>query len=181
MFLSFSSNGCLFSSGCLPGKFDASFLSHICLSISAVNNVSSIEVPFASTFWHIVVERALEVAAVRVLPFTLNQLTLLVAANKFLARLVENVGALAFLLTVGPLSRVDILIHIVHDTLTVTLSVEPVAVVGANTTIGLFADSALEIFLPGAAIGVSDCVLKTSGNSIGVDTVTRAFLKSNKE
>ena len=137
--------------------------------------------PLAGALRHIVVEGALEVAAVRVLPSALDQLALLVATHKLLARLVENVSALAFLLTVGPLARVNVLVRVVHHALAVTLSILPVAIISAHSAISLFADAALQIVFPATVIGVCDWILDAGRNSVSVNAFTVTYLETKNE
>ena len=136
--------------------------------------------PFASTLRHIVVEAAHEVASIRIFPVTLNHLALLVLANKLLACLEEDVSALTLFLAVCPLTRVDVLIGVVHHTFTMTLSVVPVAVVRTNIAVSLLANAALKVVLPAAAISVG-CLFGTRGNSVDVITITIANLNIKKK
>ena len=160
----------------MPGKLNARVLSHVSLSIGAANNVSSCEVPLTSALWHIVVECAFKVASVAVLPFALDHLSLLVAANKLLIGLTKDVGALALLLAVSPFTGVYVLVCVVHNTLTMTLAIFPVAIVSANITVGLLANAALQVVAPFAAISV--CLLFTAWcNSVSVNALSVTELK----
>ena len=140
------------------------------LIVFSMDLVSVSKVPGSLALGLVVVEVALEVSAVGVLPFALDHLSVLEGAHVLHARLVEHVSSLTIFLAVFPGARVDVLVRIDEDPLAVSLSVEPVSVVLANALVSLFSDSTLVIVLPFSSVGVFDIffALATSGGSNGV-------------
>ena len=69
------------------------------------------------TLWLIIVEAAIKVRAVWILPFTHCQLTCFELAHEFHFGGFENVRALSVLLAIFPHARVDISVDVDHDTL----------------------------------------------------------------
>lgn len=141
--------------GSLPGELDfhAFDVCPLGLSVLAFNDVSVHEDPLARTLGLVLVELAFEVGAVGVDPLSSHQLPVLVVANVLLPSLVDDVGALAFLVAVDPLARVDIRIHVGHHALAVTVAVFPVAVVISDTNVLLLADAVLLVAVPLPAVG----------------------------
>ena len=145
--------------GRLPREFDfiAVSVSPLRLRIDALNLVSVFKVPIASPLWLIKSEVALEVGAVGVEPLAADKLPVLKDADVLLTCLEENVCSLSFFLSIGPHARVDILIGVGHDTLAVSLSILPVAVILAHrfslrVTILLSANTVLLVVNPGALV-----------------------------
>ena len=117
---------------------------------------------------------ALKVAAVRVDPLAAHKLAVLELADVLLARLEVDVSALAVLLAIGPVARVDVLVRVGHDAFAVPLAILPVAVVLADLRVHLLANSMLVVVNPGAL--VLDWLLLGVAPRIGVVTLSMAFL-----
>ena len=137
--------------------------------------ISIAEVPFAYAFWLIIIEAALEESSIGVEPLALHELAILEVADVLHSSLLEDVGALAVLLALLPLTGVDVsgllFAGVDHDSLSVALSTEPVAIVTAYSGVDLLSDSALEVLLPGALVGV----LHLLGALLGVSVRALAF------
>ena len=121
---------------------------------------------------------ALEVAAVRVDPLAADELAILELADVLLSRLEVDVGALAVFLSIGPVTRVDVLVRVGHDAFAMPLAILPVAVVLADLGVHLLADSVLVVVNPGAL--VLDWLLLGVGPRVGVVSLSMAFLLKEK-
>lgn len=157
----------------LPGQFDIIFAFDICplnLGVVALDHVSIFEVPFATSLWFVVVEVAFEVGAVGVQPLSRYNLTAFVGAHVLHAGFVEDVSARSFLLACLPLARVDVLVDVDHDALSMPLAILPVAVILADSVIILLAYAVLLIIEPVSAIrvlGLLPAVLLEGVDSVG--------------
>ena len=154
-------------------------VSTLCLGIDAINNVAVGKFPIANTLRLIESEVALEGGAVRVEPLALHELAILEVTNILLHCLLKDVGALTILLSAGPVTRVHIFINVGHHTLSVALTVFPVAVVLADSSVLLLANTVFAVVKPHAGVG-DDFIL---GGLVGVSVVTftLAFLCAQKE
>ena len=123
-------------------------------------------------------EVALKVAAVRVDPLAADELAILELADVLLSRLEVDVGALAVLLSIGPVARVDVLVRVGHDAFAVPLPILPVTVVLADLGVHLLADSVLVVVNPGAL--VLDWLLLGVGPRVSVVSLSMAFLLTEK-
>ena len=119
-------------------------------------------------------EVALKIAAIWVDPLTADQLAIFKGANVLLSRLEVDVGALAVFLSICPVARVDILVHISHDALAMPLSIFPVTVVLTALGVHLLADSMLVVVNPGTL--VLDWLFLRIGPRISVIALSMAFL-----
>ncbi len=127
----------------LPGKFYLITV-NVCafgLGVAAFDNVSVSKVPGAVSLRLVVTEVAFEEGSVGVDPFSRDNHSVLEFAYILLFGLVEDIGALAFFLSVDPVSRIHVVIRVVHYTFTVALSVCPVAVVMADPDVVLSANA----------------------------------------
>ena len=128
----------------------------LCLLLeSALQSVAILEEPGAGALWFVVLEATLEVDAVGIDPLALQQLALGPLTSHFHARCLEDVGAVALLLTVLPPAGVDIAIDVSESALTVTTAILPVAVVLADISVDLLADAALHVLFPAALVAVA--------------------------
>eukprot|EP00354_Favella_ehrenbergii_P010011 CAMPEP_0170466672 /NCGR_PEP_ID=MMETSP0123-20130129/10541_1 /TAXON_ID=182087 /ORGANISM="Favella ehrenbergii, Strain Fehren 1" /LENGTH=224 /DNA_ID=CAMNT_0010732853 /DNA_START=58 /DNA_END=730 /DNA_ORIENTATION=- len=143
------------------------------LCVDALDDVAVCEFPAASSLGLVESEVALEEGTVGVEPFTFHELAVLEGANVFLARLLEDVGALAVLLASDPVARVDIFVDVGHDALAAALTILPVTVVLAHTSIFLLADAMLLVVNPGTLVG--NLLLFGALGTIGVFTLAFAF------
>ena len=128
------------------------------LFVGAFDLVSIIECPCAHALGLVIVETALEEAAVGVDPLALHHLALHEHAHVLLAGTVKHIGAFAVLLALGPVARVHIVVLVGHDALAVALVLLPVPVVGADhaavlVAVDLLADAVLHAVLPLAFVG----------------------------
>ena len=131
---------------CLPTELDQVVLVHISpldLGVVAGDNVAVLEMPLTVTFWLIIVEVALEVCLIWIDPLAGDELSIFEGAHILHASVLEDVGALAVLFTILPLARVDVLILVNHNSLTMSVAFFPVTIVGADTSIVLLADTVL--------------------------------------
>ena len=127
------------------------------LGVDTLDKVAVGEFPFALTLRFVVIELSMEAGAVRVTPVSLNQLAVGPLSYVFHASLEENIGALAVFLAFFPLSGVNILIGVGHDTLTLAQSVRPVTVIHTNASIDHFANAMLLVVLPATNVFVIRC------------------------
>ena len=146
----------------------------LCLRVDALNEVAVGEFPATSTLGLVESEVALEGGAVGVEPLALDELTVLEAANVLLHCLEEDVSALTVLLSSSPVAGVDISIQVGHDAFAVALTVFPVAVVLADLSVLLLANSVFAVVKPDTLI--SDGLLVATFASIGVVTCSLTFL-----
>ena len=145
-----------------------------CLSVDTFDLVAISKVPQTNTLRLVVSEVALEAATIWVDPFTRDKLTILESSDVLLARLEVNVSSLSVLLSVCPVSRVDVLVGVCHHALSVSLTFHPVAVVLANLRVHLFANTVLLVVHPSALV-LNGLLLWVSSN-IRVITLAVAFL-----
>ena len=122
---------------------------------------------------------SLEIASIRIDPLASDKLAILELADVLLASFEVDVGALSVFLPVGPVSRVDIFVSVSHDTLAVSLTTLPVAIVLADLGVHLLADSMLVVVNPGAL--VLNGLLLRVGPCVGVITLSMTFLKVQLE
>ena len=153
--------------------FDVSTLG---LRVDTIDNVAVGEFPVSDTLGLVEAEVALEAGAIWVTPLALGQLTVFESSDILLACLLEDVGALTVFLAAGPHARVDILVGVGHDALAMALAVLPVAVIFADASISLLANSVLAVVKPLAL--VSHGFLALQLRCIGVVTFALAFLHS---
>lgn len=99
------------------------------LSVLAIDCVSVGQHPATSSPRFVVVELALEVAAVGVGPATRHEAVLNPVAYVLHAGGTENVGPLSVLFAVRPLSRVDVLVGVDKHALALLLALVPLSVV----------------------------------------------------
>jgi len=159
--------------GSLPGELDfhAFDIGPLSLCVFSLHNVTVDENPFASTLGLVLVELALEVRAVRVDPLSSDELSVFVLADVFLSSLVDDVGALAFFVSVYPLAGVDIRINVSHDAFSVTVAVFPVSIVISDTNVFLLADAVLLVPVPLTAVGNRNLRILGLLGSIRIDTL----------
>jgi hypothetical protein len=74
---------------------------------------------------------------------------------EFLSRLSEHISSLSVFLTVCPVARVNVSIFVGHDSLAMTFTILPVAIVITNTFVVLFAYARLKIVFPRSFISVA--------------------------
>lgn len=91
---------------CFPSEFDdITFdIGTLCLSIISTNDVAVSEMPLASALWFVLVELSFEVGTVGVDPLSTDKLSVLEITHVLLACLKHDVRALAFFLTIYPVS-----------------------------------------------------------------------------
>ena len=145
------------------------------LSVDAIHLVSVSEVPAASPLWLVAAELALEVGAVWIQPLATHELSILELSDVFLGGVIEDVGALAILLAISPVARVNVFVSVGHDSLSMALAGLPVAVVLAHLRVLLLADALLEIVLPLSL--VSDWLLLGALSSVGVFSLSVSHLQ----
>lgn len=104
--------------------------------------------PLALALGLVVAEVSFEVGAVRVEPLARDELSIFEGTHVFLLGLPENVGALSVFVSVGPVARVHILVHVGHDAFSVAAPLFPVAVVFSHVFVSLFSNSRLLVVLP---------------------------------
>ena len=138
------------------------------LGVQSLDVVAVLEVPLTRSFRHIIVELAFEESTVGIEPLSLDQVSALEIADKLLHGLVEYVGSLAIFLAVFPLSTIDVFVGVDHHSLSVLLAVLPVPVVLTQTCVVLFADSVLDVVLPGSSVDLALCSFGLG--SVGVGT-----------
>ena len=110
--------------------------------------------PAAVALWLIIIEITLKVSSILVEPLSVDHLAILELTHVFHACLLKDVRAIAILLAIFPLARVDVLVFIDHDTFSVSLSILPVAVIATNTCIDLHSNSVFVIVCPGTFISI---------------------------
>jgi len=101
--------------------------------------------PFAFALWLVVVKLACELGAVGIFPLSLRNLAIIPFSYEFHSCLEEYICTLSMLLTIFPVSRVDILVNIGHDSFTVSEVIFPVTVVCALSYIDHFTNAMLHI------------------------------------
>jgi hypothetical protein len=161
-----------------PGELDLhSFdVGTLSLCVDSFDHVTVDEDPLAGTLGLVLVEFALEVGAVRVDPLSSDELSVFVLANVLLAGLEDDVGALAFFVSVWPLTGVDIRINVRHDALSVTVAVLPVAVVISDANVLLLADAVLLVAVPLTAIGNGNLGVLGLLGGVSIDTLSLSDL-----
>ena len=102
-------------------------------------------------------ELALEVVAVGVAPFAGDELPVGPFSHVFHSCLEEHISALTVFLALLPQTRVDILVGVGHDTLTLAEAVRPVTVIHTDASIDHFTDPILLVVLPSTYILVLWC------------------------
>jgi hypothetical protein len=160
--------------GGLPGELNVIFnlFGTLGLCVGSLNNVSVAEMPFALTLRLVIIELTLKVSTVGVTPLSRNNLTASPFTNKLHASLEEDVGALTMLLALLPVSRINILVGVGHNTFSVSEAVSPVSVVDTNSSIYHFTNTVLLVVLPSTNI----FVLGGSSILIGLgEVLVRAF------
>ena len=113
------------------------------LLIDALNLVSVGKGPLTSSLGLVVVEISLEAGSIGIAPQAFDHLASAPVTHVLFACLEENESSLSFLAALDPRAGVNVLVDVLHDTLTVTLAALPVAVVNANTGVDLFSNSVL--------------------------------------
>ena len=145
------------------------------MAIVALNFVTICHVPGTHALWLIVTEIALEEGPVGVDPFSFRDLSVFECSYEFLSGLVDDVSSLSVFLAIGPVARVDVFIGISHDTLSMSLSILPVAVIFTDLWVRLFTNTMLHVVDPGALV-TFDVLGFGVGLCICVISLTVAFL-----
>jgi predicted ATPase len=113
------------------------------LLIDALNLVSVGKGPLTSSLGLVVVEISLEAGSIGIAPQAFDHLASAPVTHVLFSCLKENESSLSFLAPLNPGAGVNVLVDVLHDTFTVSLATLPVAVVHANTGVGLFSNSVL--------------------------------------
>lgn len=135
----------------LPRQLDLIILGCVdalCLSVDSLDNISVLKMPLALALRLVVFEVAVEVGPVGIEPLSVDDLAGLERAYELASRFVEDVGALALLVAVRPLARVNVAVQVLHHALAVLLSFLPVARVLALPDVVLLANAVLQIIFP---------------------------------
>ena len=145
------------------------------MAIISLNFVTIGHVPCTHALRLIVTEIAFEEGSVRVDPFSFRDLSVFECSYEFLSGLVDDVSSLSVFLAIGPVARVDVFIGISHDTLSMSLSILPIAVIFTDLWVRLFTNTMLHVVDPGALV-TFDVLGFGVGLCICVISLTVAFL-----
>ena len=145
-----------------------------CLSVFTFNNIPINKLPLAFAFGLVVIKGPNKLRAIWVFPFTSCNLSKFPFPNWFHSCLKEYISALAMFLSLFPVTWINVLILIGHNTLTVSLTVGPVTVVRAYSCINHFSNAIFEVIFPSTRVSVLLNILSISSSwslCISVDTI----------
>eukprot|EP00356_Strombidium_inclinatum_P002847 CAMPEP_0170481016 /NCGR_PEP_ID=MMETSP0208-20121228/1623_1 /TAXON_ID=197538 /ORGANISM="Strombidium inclinatum, Strain S3" /LENGTH=236 /DNA_ID=CAMNT_0010753645 /DNA_START=1 /DNA_END=708 /DNA_ORIENTATION=- len=133
-----------------PGQLDGVRVAvdSLSLGVQTLDDVSVLEHPLAGALGLVVIEIAREEGAIGVLPLALYDLASLERTHEFLLSLFKYVSSLSVLLSILPLTRVNIAVYVLHDAFSVLLTLLPVAMVDSEARDSFLADAVLQIIIP---------------------------------
>ena len=143
---------------CFPREFYMIFLIYICsfnLSIYTFDNIFIFKVPHSCSFRLVIIKVTFKESTIWIYPLSFNKLTWFEASNVFHACLFKNIGTLPIFFAIVPLSWINIFIDINHDSLSISLPVLPISIIGSYSIVYLLTNTMFIICLPWAFISIS--------------------------